>query len=32
LIVLMARHKRRAETRPLDRAAAAAAPLHTIPT
>jgi MFS family permease len=32
LIALMARHKRRAEVRPVDRAAAAAASLHTIPT
>jgi EmrB/QacA subfamily drug resistance transporter len=32
LIVLMARHKRRDTIRGIDRAAAAAAPLHTIPT
>ena len=32
LLVLMARQKRRTEVRPLDRAAAAASPLHTIPT
>jgi EmrB/QacA subfamily drug resistance transporter len=32
LIVLMGRHKRRSEVRAVDRAAAAAAPLHTIPT
>ena len=32
LIALMARHKHREEVRPLDRAAAAASSLHTIPT
>jgi EmrB/QacA subfamily drug resistance transporter len=32
LIALMARHRRREKVRPLDRAAAAAASLHTIPT
>ena len=32
LIALMARHKRHEEVRPVDRAAAAAASLHTIPT
>ena len=32
LIALMARHKHRDEGRPIDRAAAAASSLHTIPT
>jgi hypothetical protein len=32
LIVLMARHRRREKVRAIDRAAAAASPLHTIPT
>ena len=32
LIALMARHKHREEVRPVDRAAAAASSLHTIPT
>ena len=32
LIALMARHKRRGRVRPVDRAAAAAATVHTIPT